>query len=67
MRSSYLIKHQKAHAGRERKVHEVRKASIRPCSQSRVLQKHPVLIQLASVQLSTGGGIVLCHRWHFLF
>lgn len=66
-KSSYLIKHQKVHAGREIKVHQVRKASVRPCSQSRVLQKHPVLVQLASVQLSLGGGGVLCRRWHFIF
>ena len=57
MRCSYLIKHQKAHIERDIKVPNMRKASIRPCSQSQLLKKagfgsSSVLIQLANVQCS---------------
>lgn len=57
MRCSFLIKHQKAHIERDIKVPNVRKASIRPCSQPQLLKKpgfgsSSVLIQLASVQRS---------------
>lgn len=61
-RSSCLIKHQKAHTERDTKVPNVRKASVWPCSQPRMLQDwrylscaHPAS-KSAMLTFATGGG-----------
>lgn len=61
-RSSCLIKHQKAHTERDTNVPNVRKASVWPCSQPRMLQDwrylscaHPAS-KSAMLTFATGGG-----------